>query len=967
MFNKKRSDSRKKSARFCRLDELVLPNSKLKFCPDQLQNLNYIINKRLQQNISTGTEKTLLLARSVSERLIQRLMCGAGMLDPRFSSKYLISNSQHKSNHLSNKLDYIIRLDTLSLPTLYEADNNPKYSITESESDYPAGYARIKLHTSTFKIWGDFTNSQGYLRRDKVQARLVELLAIAASKEVPSTPLHVDESVLCGIPGKVVDSYSLYSILKVPPDKHVYYGPGGNIPRFPDPRDFRLAIVDEPSGIRLKIEFLSPALSNITIDVTILVAVGIDSWPSSTDFPSRISLGHSDCLLYHQATQTGTFLVGFGVHSSAWQIRVPAAEQVILSHYGTNSTVRTVLDMMYLILDDIDRSRGTRKHQVSYKILSKYLLLTILLEDLECNSRNPITDMLSWAPLYLSTHLLRLLDKGVAKLLLEKQPNYFFRKSNLLVNPGHLSDDDYIIEANNLKLIMARFFDESLMSTRGNEDFNRIIQAQESEMILLYKWKDLVEGLLPPPGTRGRRFCFAGSKNQQEIAHTQYTVRQLEYIGMLLNKMLVVKQNILRVDHTVEDILNNQNYHHDHPLEDIIFILVTIMDQARDQYLSSQTNPAILKNRLKIKSNFNNHTSRLVDIMRKDKELISLVTFEDDLSLVKTILKWLYRGMDQSKRYLGPILRPYLNNIFASSHAISWHLESIKDRMSNDELAALGSFAELVNSGKITPAQGLIDSVNKNWSWAKNMLSMVQKNTLRVIYISERGRVYRHILSLPSYQRKNVESGSKTLEGPNDKKEIRRQKTLPNRSYFNSILNEKSEPEGEDIVPQHDHLKIASPLNYILNKKHRKGEHRGSGDIFKALAAMQKLSMFQEAALNLPAEERLEILELIQSIQTSKARRSAAKRWSGTIPQVHHKCKNLPKGESIQKYTPKEESAGIKVKEDTEKNGKEVVRKTSVLLESCRAARIKEDSVVFYLNDSFKIKSLLNKSDSFKY
>ncbi|XP_072376535.1 uncharacterized protein [Diabrotica undecimpunctata] len=823
MFNKKRSESRK-SARFCRLDELVLPNSKLKFCPDQLQNLNYIINKRLQQNISTGTEKTLLLARSVSERLIQRLMCGAGMLDPRFSSKYLISNSQHKSNHLSNKLDYIIRLDTLSLPTLYEADTNPKYSITESESDYPAGYARIKLHTSTFKIWGDFTNSQGYLRRDKVQARLVELLAIAASKEVPSTPLHVDESVLCGIPGKVVDSYSLYNILKVPPDKHVYYGPGGNIPRFPDPRDFRLAIVDEPSGIRLKIEFLSPALSNITIDVTILVGVGVDSWPSSTDFPSRISLGHSDCLLYHQATETGTYLVGFGVHSSAWQIRVPAAEQVILLHYGTNSTVRTVLDMMYLILDDIDRSRGTRKHQVSYKILSKYLLLTILLEDLECNSRNPINDMLSWAPLYLSTHLLRLLDKVVAKLLLEKQPNYFFRKSNLLVNPGHLSDDDYIIEANNLKLIMARLFDESLMSTRGNEGFNRIIQAQESEMILLYKWKDLVEGLLPPPGTRGRRFCFAGSKNQQEIAHTQYTVRQLEYIGMLLNKMLVVKQNILRVDHTVEDILNNQNYHHDHPLEDIIFILVTIMDQARDQYLSSQTNPAILKNRLKIKSNFNNHTSRLVDIMRKDKELISLVTFEDDLSLVKTILKWLYRGMDQSKRYLGPILRPYLNNIFASSHAISWHLESIKDRMSNDELVALGSFAELVNSGKITPAQGLIDSVNKNWSWAKNMLTMVQKNTLRVIYISERGRVYRHILSLPSYQRKNVESGSKTLESPNDKKEIRRQKTLPNRSYFNSILNENVSRSSFKFASRR------TPRNFGADSKHTniKGEKVGS-------------------------------------------------------------------------------------------------------------------------------------------
>ncbi|XP_056631150.1 uncharacterized protein LOC130441471 [Diorhabda sublineata] len=964
MFNKKRSETRK-SAKFCKLEELVLPNSKLKFCPDQLQNLNYIIQKRLQEKVVP--DKSLLLARSVSERLVQRLMCCAGMLDPRFSSKYLISNNQHKNMAFSNKLEYIMRLDCLSLPTLYQTDQKPKYSITESEPEYPPGYARIKLHTSTYKIWGDFTNSQGYLRRDKVQARVVELLAIAASKDVPSSPLHVDESVLCGIPGKVVNSFTLYNLLKIPPDKHVYYGPGGNVPRFPDPRDFRLAIVDEPSGIRLKIEFLSPALSNISIDVTILVAIGVDTWSASTDFPGRIALGHSDCLLYHQAAETGTYLVGFGVHSSAWQLRVPAAEEVILSHYGPNSTVKTILDMLYLILEDIDSNRGSKRHQISYRILTKYMLLTVLLEELENCSINPITDMITWAPTYLSTHLLRILDKIIAKLFQEKQPNYFFKKSNLLVNPGHLNDDDFVIESNNVKVVIARLFDESLMSTRGNEEFHRTIQALESEMILLYKWKDLVESLLPPPGTRGRRFCFAGSKNQREIVDTQYTLRQLEYIGMVLNKILSIKQNTMQVNHAIEELLSSKDYRQEHPLEDIIFILVTIMDQARDQFLTAQTNPAILKNRLKIKSNYNSHTSKLVDIMRKDKELVSLVTFEDDLSLVRTILKWLYRGMDQSKRYLGPILRPYLSNIFSTSHAISWHLESIKERMSEDELTALGSFGELVNSGKITPAQGLIDSVNKNWTWAKSMLNMVEKNTLRVIFISDRGKVYRHILSLPSYQKKNVESGSKTLGSPSEKAEIKKQKTLPNRSYFSSILIEKSRPEEEDALPQHENLKTTSSYSLILNKKHRRGEHRGSGDIFKALTSMQKLSLFQEVASNLPNEERLELLELIQSIQTSKARRSVGKRWSGTLPQVHQKSKTISK-ESFQKYTQKEESAGIRVKdEEHSKKNVESVKKTSDLLASCRAARIREDSGVFYLNDSFKIKSLLNKSDSFKY
>ncbi|KAJ8929182.1 hypothetical protein NQ314_018153 [Rhamnusium bicolor] len=762
MFNRKRrSDGLGKSVKWKELEELVLPNAKLRFCSEQLQNLNFIFNKRLHQNISIATGSKL---------------------------------TQH---------------------FLYDSDSRPKYSVIETDSDYPAAYARIRLHTSSFKTWGDYTNSSGYLRRDKVQARLVELLALVASKDIPNSPLHVDESVLCGIPGKVVDSVTLHDILKIPPHQHIYYGPGGNVPRFPDPRDFRLAIVDEPSGIRLRVDFLSPALSNISLDVRILVAIGIDTWPSSTNFPSRISLGHSDCLLYHHAAQTGMYLVGYGVQSSAWQIRVPAAEYVILNHYGPNSTVKTVLDILFNILEDIDRSRTIGKQQE-----------------------------------------LRDLPKKL-----------------------------------------------------GNEEFNKAILAQESEMALLHKWKDLLDGLLPPSGTRGRRFCFAGSKNKQEVAHTQYTLRQLDYIGLLLNKMLDVKQHIL------QDSITSEANEHENPLEDVIFILVTIMDQARDQYLSSQTNPTIIKNKLKIKSNYNTYTSKLVELMRRDKDLLNF-NFEDDLVLVKIILKWMYKAMDQNKRYLAPILRPYLNNIFATSHAISWHIDTVKKRAGNDELAALGSFAELVNSGKITPAQGLIDSVNKNWNWAKSMLNMVEKNTLRVVFVSDRGKVYRHILSLPSYQRKGIQSGSKTLESPIEKNEVRRQKTLPNRSYFNTILKERANEFDADITPQHDSLKNASPLNFILSNRHRRGEHRGEGDIFDALKAMQKLSV--KVASNLPQEDRLELSELIQNIQAVKSKKAHAKKWSGTLPQLNHRGRVSPKCETLQKYTPKEESAGIRIRDINE-------------------------------------------------
>lgn len=79
--------------------------------------------------------------------------------------------------------------------------------------------------------------------------------------------------------------------------------PAGNSPRFPDPRDLRLAIVDEPNGIRIRVGFLSPALSSITIDVRLLLAVEVDSWPATTDFPSRVPFGHPDCLLYFRSAQ----------------------------------------------------------------------------------------------------------------------------------------------------------------------------------------------------------------------------------------------------------------------------------------------------------------------------------------------------------------------------------------------------------------------------------------------------------------------------------------------------------------------------------------------------------------------------------------------------------------------------------------------------------------------------------------
>lgn len=229
-------------------------------------------------------------------------------------------------------------------------------------------------------------------------------------------------------------------------------------------------------------------------------------------------------------------------------------------------------------------------------------------------------------------------------------------------------------------------------------------------------------------------------------------------------------------------------------MEDIIFVLVALLDQARDQYLS-QTNPNVVKNKTKIKFGYSEYITKLVDLIRKDKEIVTkgCNDLHDDLILVKVILKWLYKAMDLNRKYLALILKPYLSKVFSSSYHVSYHLDLIKDRWKTDEVEAINSFCRLVNGGSITPAQGLMDSINKNWQWAKDMLGMVEKNTLRLVFVQDREKVYRHILSLPSYghgSESEVDSpGSKTW---NDKtrnvRSVKRKTTLPGRNYFNSLL-----------------------------------------------------------------------------------------------------------------------------------------------------------------------------------
>lgn len=68
-------------------------------------------------------------------------------------------------------------------------------------------------------------SSKSKFCRDKIQERFVELLALSAGGASPERLTEVDESVCCGVPGKVGDAEIVHNILKVPPDAHVFFAP----------------------------------------------------------------------------------------------------------------------------------------------------------------------------------------------------------------------------------------------------------------------------------------------------------------------------------------------------------------------------------------------------------------------------------------------------------------------------------------------------------------------------------------------------------------------------------------------------------------------------------------------------------------------------------------------------------------------------------------------------------------------
>lgn len=225
------------------------------------------------------------------------------------------------------------------------------------------------------------------------------------------------------------------------------------------------------------------------------------------------------------------------------------------------------------------------------------------------------------------------------------------------------------------------------------------------------------------------------------------------------------------------------------PVEDLIYLLSAIFEQAKELALGDMGSTPVgmyvapsgrfrrrtsskknvrrnlgtkVDSDSKLKHNFDTSTILLIDSVRRDVDT-SNADLSDDSMLVRHVLKWLYKGLDEYRRHMAPVLRPYLNRLFAASHENCWHLEEWRRRQEDqgDEMRVLGAFCHLMIASEVSPTGALLDAVTKGWTWAENMLNMaeylVQSDItgqpevgLQLVFTPTEGKVIRRCISVPS-------------------------------------------------------------------------------------------------------------------------------------------------------------------------------------------------------------------------
>ncbi|KAI5753092.1 hypothetical protein M8J77_023393 [Diaphorina citri] len=941
---------------------VLLESCDIRFSELQLETINKHLHdvylKKCDANSSNQYEVEVII-----ERLIQKLISTIGKIDPRFSCSFLITSEPQFLNQMAttNDFSYIIRLDQLSTPTIYEDDTLPQtYCHVVEQDGSPQGYGKIRVQGEGMESWAEFMGNNGCLRRDKIQEKFVELLAKASARsELIKTLNDVDESCQCGSPGKVMDAEVLHHVLKAPANQRVFYGQANSDKiKFPDPKDFRIAIVESTNCIHLRIGFLPnyeilPETVDAEVDVTLILAIEFQGWPRTTDFPSRIPLSHIDALFFQNMATTGFYMMPAVPHPTVrcddrklcWQFRFPVAESMMMTNYSSNSLINKVYRILITILEDIRRS------STAGRVTSRYMIKTILWYRLERTGECCLNTLNKWNESSLSLHVLQLMDNLAAALKTQKFPSYFFPAYNLIINsPGggvmHYTEEDYIYDAEIISNLVARFFEISLIPSLiiNPKDDSYWCRLEDA---LLIKWGHVLEELLP-------------LRDARLIGMRHYSLRQVDYIGVLLRGILSVKSMVLNdgwYDKEINKIFMNKD-DKDSITQDIVYLLNVLSEQAKQSYTLRKQTMTKDKKTVRLKS-FDLSFATLLDDVKADLKKVHF-DFTNDQILVYYILKWLYRGSERDGKFLEPVLKPYLIKLYIASHECNWFLEEWKARMNKDEMYALRKYCHLVVKEQVNTSDGLLDCVNKGWEWAGTMLNIVGETSdgLDLIFTPCPHQALRHRMRMSPDSGGGFMTRSLGRTQPQRKSDMHALTTftLPRLSRnLESIDFLKSQiADSYEIPSLYCRLRDFSPMTLLVDFSRRYGSHRGFGNVVAALIMLQKFTILQEVSQLLPDNERIQMLEVIHKINKEQRRgrrrqpfgNSATKSAIQVLIMENSKRENC----KYETYRPLMDMGQLNDKDERHLEKPDLIRNKSTkrtkdsLLGTCRVARNRQQN-----------------------
>ncbi|KAF9805392.1 hypothetical protein SFRURICE_018283 [Spodoptera frugiperda] len=447
-------------------------------------------------------------------------------------------------------------------------------------------------------------------------------------------------------------------------------------------------------------------------------------------YTNRVPLIHPMALLHYTSAQ------------GLWQPALEAALDAHCSHLATAARVAGALNVL------LDKMREGA-YQGTLRVLSRYAASCAVRRRMDRCGAYPAAAARCLPALHAAHHLLLLLDELYSLCERGGIAGYVYPVERGSVVRRGARDADWQFDAACVKSCL-----QQLHHVAGED-----IPPSPSDCLetaLLNRWESLNREAKASAGTT-----------------PSYSKRQLRYLWRVASELLKCKSMVACENHsTFKANLIQVTSLNQEPIEDLIHVLAIMLDQARDLYLNNFHSKSVgefdrdlsvyrSKKWNKLKDYYDASSACLIDAVRRDPEL-RREDLKDPLVVMKNILNWLYKGAKDDKKYLGPVLRPYLDGLFSTSIENSWFLEYFDGKKCVQEFEGLKEYCMGVHDGSLEPCMGLLDAAKK-FAWAKAMVDFVDRFRhidFRLVFPTGEGMAISYPIKLPS---RREHSSARTL------------------------------------------------------------------------------------------------------------------------------------------------------------------------------------------------------------